>query len=83
MLDPEASFDAFCQKKKIDRAAWAAARPAQAAHYAALYDQMGALSFDHSHKFLINDWRLDFPLAALPSAPSSAPLAAPAGPASA
>ncbi len=73
MLDPEATFDAFFTKKKIDVAAFAAARPDEAARYRALYEQMGAVSFDHTHKFLINDWRLDFPLrASAPAAPSPA-----------
>ncbi len=71
MLDPEAPFEAFCAKKKIDLAAWAAARPAQEQHYRALYEHMGAVSFDHTHKFLINDWRLDFPLGAPADAASA------------
>ena len=70
MLDPEMSFEAYAAKKKIGLAAWQRARPTEVARVQERFEQMGAVSFDHTHKFLINDWRRDFPLAAaVPPAP--------------
>lgn len=55
-------FSDYLASKKIHAAAYQAARPADYAKYEALYVQMGTLSFDHQAKFLINDWRLAYPL---------------------
>jgi len=66
MLDPDMSFEAYAAKKKIALPAWQLARPSEVARVNERYQQMGAVSFDHTHKFLINDWRRDFPLAAVP-----------------
>lgn len=59
---PLPSFADFLTKKKVDAKAFATARPAEYTRYADAYAQQGPISFDHSAKFLFNDWRLDFPL---------------------
>jgi len=60
-MEPE-TFEAFLTRKKIDAAAFAARLPADYAKYAAVFAEVGTNSFDHQTKFLLNDWRLDFPI---------------------
>jgi hypothetical protein len=62
--DAAETFEQFLQRKKIDAVRFAATRPADYAHYAAVFVRVGTNSFDHQTKFLLNDWRLDFPVAA-------------------
>lgn len=59
--DAPETFEQFLQRKKIDAARFAAARPQDYQHYAKVFAQVGTNSFDHQTKFLLNDWRLDFP----------------------
>lgn len=55
------TFEQFLTKKKINVVLFATTNPKMFAHYAHIFEQVGAASFDHQTKFLLNDWRLDYP----------------------
>lgn len=59
--DPQAAFIAYLTKKKVNVAAMRAANPQAFDDLAALFNHIGRESFDQQKKFVINDWRLDFP----------------------
>lgn len=56
------TFAAYCEAKKIDAPAWAAAQPAAYAAAEATFVATGPRSFDQLKKFQLMDWRLTFPL---------------------
>ena len=73
MADPmdTPTFTAFLQRKKIAADAFAQAQPDAFAKAEAEYAVLGAVAFDQRKKFYINDWRLMFPLADVPTAPAA------------
>jgi hypothetical protein len=71
------TFEVYLEIKKVDADAWKAARPEEFERQAAAFDALGARSFDQQKKFLVNDWRLAFPLIPAsergPAPPESSP----------
>jgi hypothetical protein len=55
------TFEDYLAAKRIDSAAWQAARPEEYAEIQQLFATLGPRNFDQQKKFQINEWRLAFP----------------------
>lgn len=75
------TFEAFLDKKKVNAPAFQQAEPQTYADWAARYTRMGMASFSQRYLFLLNEWRLAYPLLNLPGRSLGTPPPAPNEPA--